>query len=115
MPEICRLFDLERALGRFAFPRGSTQSQKHIRPLHWYIACRLVLEGGFDPDDITPRPPFNIRKSRDNYLLHHDPEEGGAGERTVLGGLKTKDVDVVVCKDGIGPGSGRLKRDRVAD
>jgi hypothetical protein len=28
---------------------------------------------------------------------------GGRGERTILGGLKTKDVDVVVNKDGIGP------------
>jgi hypothetical protein len=28
---------------------------------------------------------------------------GGFGERTVLGGLKTKAVDVVVSKDGVGP------------
>ena len=28
---------------------------------------------------------------------------GSRGERTILGGLKTKDVDVVVAKHGIGP------------
>jgi hypothetical protein len=31
------------------------------------------------------------------------PGDGGRGERTLLGGLKTKNVDVVVVKDGIGP------------
>jgi hypothetical protein len=36
-------------------------------------------------------------------VLHHDPGLGGKGERTVLGGLKTKNVDVVVTREGIGP------------
>ena len=52
--EPCKLTDLREALTLFAFPDGSTQSQAHIKPLHWYIACRLCLEGGFDPDQITP-------------------------------------------------------------
>ena len=36
-------------------------------------------------------------------MLVHDPSLGGSGERTVYGGLKTKEVDVVVTKEGIGP------------
>jgi hypothetical protein len=91
------------ALHHFATYEGPTQSQFHIKPLHWYVACRLVIEGGFHPDDITPRPPFNVRKVKGRYFLEFDPEAGRGGERTILGGLKTKNVDVVVTKDGIGP------------
>lgn len=36
-------------------------------------------------------------------MLVHDPESAAGGELTVLGGLKTKDVDVVVSEPGIGP------------
>ena len=36
-------------------------------------------------------------------MLVHDPSRGGSGEPTVYGGLKTKNVDVVVTKEGIGP------------
>jgi hypothetical protein len=36
-------------------------------------------------------------------LLHYEPELARGGERTVLGGLKTKNVDVVVTREGIGP------------
>ena len=36
-------------------------------------------------------------------MLVHDPGLGRGGERTVYGGLKTKEVDVVVTKEGIGP------------
>lgn len=36
-------------------------------------------------------------------MLVHDPERAAGGELTVLGGLKTKDVDVVVTKPAIGP------------
>ncbi len=79
------------------------QGAGHIKPLHWYVACRLVLEGGFRPEEITPRPPFRIRPSRAGPILEHEPTLGGSGERTILGGLKTKDVDVVVNKDGLGP------------
>lgn len=91
------------AMHHFATFEGVTQSQMHIKPLHWYVACRLVVEGGFHPDDITPRPPFNVRTSGGKYFLDFDPSAGGNGERTILGGLKTKNVDVVVTKDGIGP------------
>ena len=58
-PSIDRL----SAFRHFAEFDGRTQSQKHNLPLHRYITCRLVLEGG----------------------------------------LKTKNVDIVVNKEGIGP------------
>ena len=99
----CEWVSRGSALAHFVEFTGSTQSQRHIRPLHWYVACRLVVEGGFDPDEIMPRPPFRVEPRGRPPVLIHDPELGGGGERTVYGGLKTKDVDVVVTKEGIGP------------
>jgi hypothetical protein len=99
----CRWTNQASALAEFASFTGKTQSAHHIKPLHWYVACRLVIEGGFHPDDITPRPPFVVRKSKGRFHLVHSPESAGHGERTVLGGLKTKNVDVVVTRSGIGP------------
>lgn len=102
-PARCKWVTLREALSAFALNVSGHQGSEHIKPLHWYIASRLVVEGGFRPDDITPRPPFHIRKEGDRRFLEHDPKLGGPGERTILGGLKTKDVDVVVTLDGIGP------------
>ena len=99
----CEWLSARSALARFVEFRGATQSQEHIKPLHWYVACRLVVEGGFDPDEIMPRPPFRTSKHKGRPTLVHEPGSGGGGERTVYGGLKTKDVDVVVTKEGIGP------------
>ncbi len=101
--QICRLVDLRTALRHFVTYDGPTQSQEHIKPLHWYVACRLVLEGGFHPDDITPHPPFEVIRKKGEMLLHYDPTKATGGERTILGGLKTKNVDVVVTKNGLGP------------
>ena len=99
----CEWISLRSALAHFVEFRGSTQSQRHIKPLHWYVACRLVVEGGFDPDEVMPRPPFRVDRHKGRPVLVHDPGLGGSGERTVYGGLKTKEVDVVVTKEGIGP------------
>ncbi len=103
----CQWISGLEARKQFATHLGGTQSAKHIKPLHWYIACRLVLEGGFSPDDITPRPPFAVEvkggKSRKRFLLSYDPALGKSGEQVILGGLKTKNVDVVVTKPGLGP------------
>ena len=99
----CQWVNLREALHHFATYTGATQSQQHIKPLHWYVACRLVLEGGFHPDDITPRPPFDVVTRGGRHYLHFDPSKATGGERTVLGGLRTKNVDIVVTKDGIGP------------
>ena len=63
-----------------------------------------MLEGGFLPSDIVPRPPFEAHElRRGTYRLEHVPELGGQGERTVLGGLKAKDIDVVVSNAALGP------------
>jgi hypothetical protein len=94
---------LAEALHHFATYEGSTQSQLHIKPLHWYVACRLVIEGGFRPEDITPRPPLEVQTRGGKHVLVFNPSVATGGERTILGGLKTKNVDVVVTKDGIGP------------
>lgn len=87
----------------FATSTEATQGAAHIKPLHHYVACRLVVEGGFRPDEITPRPPFVIEERRGEQRLRFAPEAAGGGEATILGGLKTKNVDVVVLKPGIGP------------
>jgi len=99
----CQWTTLEDAFAAFAGSTVKHQSAGHIKPFHWYVACRLVLEGGFHPDDITPRPPFSVRQTGKGYRLEHDPALGGTGERSVLGGLKTKQVDVTVCKECVGP------------
>lgn len=99
----CRLVTAAEALEHFAIFTGATQSQQHIKPLHWYVACRLVLEGGFPPEDITPHPPFRTIGSGQQTRLVYDESVATNAERTILGGLKTKNVDVVVTKEGIGP------------
>lgn len=101
-----RLISLRSALTNFADAR-ETQSQGHIRELHWHLAERLVIEGGFSPDDVMPRPPLRVETvgagpSRRHRLIH-DPAAAQAGELTILGGLKTKDVDVVVARRTLGP------------
>ena len=99
----CRWVNRAEAFEHFAVHDGPTQSQQHIKPLHWYVTCRLVLEGGFHPDELKPRPPFTVTGRRGARLIHFDPAAATGGEATILGGLKTKNVDVVVNKDGIGP------------
>lgn len=99
----CRWVSLPEALTAFVQAREGTQGQQHIRQMHWYTACRLVVEGGFHPDRVTPRPPFMVARRGRAHLLHYEPESAGCGEATVFGGLKTKDVDVVVDVPGIGP------------
>jgi hypothetical protein len=105
----CEWIGQKEAFRRFATHSGGTEGSKHIKPLHWYIACRLVLEGGFDPDHITPRPPFVVLPQRHRgqkgmrFLLLHDSARAGFGEQVILGGLKTKNVDVVVTNPRLGP------------
>ena len=101
--QVCELKTQSDVLRHFATYSGSTQSQRHIKPLHWYVACRLVLEGGFRPDELEPRPPFMVSERHSRYFLSFDQSVATAREATVLGGLKTKNVDVVINKEGIGP------------
>lgn len=91
------------ALRHFADFEGPTQSQRHIRPLHAYVAGRLVLEGGLHPADLVPRPPPRVEHVAGRMQLAFDPSQSTDAEATILGGLKTKNVDIVVLKDGIGP------------
>jgi len=51
-----------------------------------------------------PRPPFRI-EFRGNLppLVHYDEAVATGGEKIVYGGLKTKNVDVLVTKPGLGP------------
>ncbi|NQU24197.1 MAG: hypothetical protein HQ567_23190 [Candidatus Nealsonbacteria bacterium] len=71
------LQSLRTAFSLFA-DATQTQSQKHIKPTHRHVAERLVIEGGFPPDEIMPRPPlrFEITGSGRNrqHVLIHDPE-----------------------------------------
>jgi hypothetical protein len=103
----CEWIDQLEALRRFATHSGGTQSARHIKPIHWYIACRLVLEGGFNPDHVTPRPPFTVTEIRTkrglSRLISYDPKTAKGGEQVILGGLKTKNVDVVVTNPELGP------------
>ena len=102
-PAKCEWTSLHDALEAFVLCESGHQGGGHIKPLHWYVSSRLVIEGGFHPDDIVPRPPFTVTLRGGRWILAYDPESGGAGERTVLGGLKTKAVDVVITKEGVGP------------
>lgn len=105
----CQWVSESDAFKEFATHTGKTQSARHIKPLHWYIACRLVIEGGFHPDSITPRPPFKVdivrskKSNKNRYLLSYDASLGLSGEQVILGGLKTKNVDVVVNLHHVGP------------
>lgn len=102
--EVCQLVDQKSALTAFATFEERIESAGHIKPLHWYVACRLVLEGGFMPEEITPRPPFRAhRRTGQGWILTYDTAAAAGGERTILGGLKTKNVDVVAVKEGLGP------------
>ena len=102
-PRVCQRVNQAEAFEHFAEYEGPTQSQQHIKPLHWYVACRLVLEGGFHPDELKPRPPFAVTKRDGRNLVRFDQTAATGGEATILGGLKTKSVDVVINKNGLGP------------
>ncbi|HVA48491.1 MAG TPA: hypothetical protein VNH11_19155 [Pirellulales bacterium] len=99
----CQWLTRKEALTTFVENVAGHQGSEHIKPLHWYVACRLVIEGGFRPDEVRPRPPFEVKKDGKRWILDYSELAGGSDERTVFGGLKTKSVDVVVTKDGIGP------------
>ena len=87
-----------------AFVRAtSTASGQHIKPLHRYLAMRLVREGGFLPEEVVPRPPFRSEHRSRAYHLDFDPGAPDTRERVVLGGLRSKRIDVVVVKRHVGP------------
>ena len=81
----------------------SHQSQEHIKPTHRYTAIRLVVEGGFLPEEVFPHPPLLANSIGAHLSLEYAPSAETSGELTVFGGMKTKQIDVVVLKSGIGP------------
>jgi len=104
LERVCQWITAHEALQHFGTYAEKTQSQQHIKPLHWYVACRLVLEGGFHPDEINPHPPFRVTNTKNGgKALLYDTAVATGTESTILGGLKTKNVDVVVTKHSLGP------------
>jgi len=104
MPEakLTPSLNLRSALKAFATV-STTQAQEHIKPLHRYLAMRLVIEGGFHPDEIRPHPPLAAKRAGTQLMLHFDRASETEQEQSILGGLKSKAVDVVVLKHGVGP------------
>jgi hypothetical protein len=64
---------------------------------------RLVCEGGFAPEEVTPPPPLCARERSSGWQLEYHPSGKTDSELTVFGGMKTKKIDVVVVKPSIGP------------
>lgn len=81
----------------------SGQSADLVDSLRWYVASRLVIEGGFDPDWVRPRPPITVDRNRQGSFLSHDPDAAKPGRRTLLGALKAARPDVTVTIPTIGP------------
>ena len=81
----------------------STESGDHIRPLHRYLAMRLVIEGGFLPEELSPTPPLRAEYHNGDWYLSFDSASESKKEQIVLGALKSKRIDIVVAKEGIGP------------
>jgi hypothetical protein len=100
---VCIWVPLQDACADFARAAEGTQGAEHIIKMHWYVACRLVLEGGFHPDQVKPHPPLRVQRKSSRNLLVFDPSAASGREATVFGGLKTKNIDVAVIIPEIGP------------
>ena len=66
---------------------GNSEQQRRMKPLHWYIAARLViLKEVSRPRRVTPRPPFQYRGQWDRgsrtarNRLKYEPSAGIARE-----------------------------------
>jgi hypothetical protein len=64
---------------------------------------RFVIEGGFDPASIMPRPPLAGAFRDGKWWLSFESSRVDEKEQVVLGALKSKRIDLVVAKAGIGP------------
>jgi len=93
---------LSRAAASF-IAASSTESGEHIRPLHRYLGVRLVIEGGFLPEELSPSPPLKSEYRDGAWHLSFNPTAESRKEQIVLGAFKSKRIDIVVAKEGIGP------------
>src|SRR5208337_4798989 len=83
---------------------AKTQSGLHIRPFHGHCSSRLLLEGGFPPEWMHPRPAMASKACSNNrYALSYSKAAENPTEQSVLGGMKYKNVDVTVLIPGVGP------------
>jgi hypothetical protein len=97
---------LEHALGALCGD-AKTQSGQHIKHVHAHCSSRLVVEGGFPPEWLHPRPALTCRFGPGNrYGLAFSAESEDRAEQSVLGGMKYKNLDVTVFPPGIGPALG---------
>ena len=99
IPEEIKLFRAARAF----IITTSTESGEHITPLHRWLSIRLVLEGGFLPEELSPTPPLRSEYRDGGWRLSFNPSAENKKEQIVLGALKSKRIDIVVGKKGIGP------------
>lgn len=89
---------------RIGFPTVPTVPPADpVDSLRWYVASRLVIEGGFDPDWIRPRPPIAVERDLEGLLLTFDPDLATADRPTLPGALKAARPDVAVTIPAIGP------------
>ncbi len=97
---------LEHSLGALCGD-AKTQSGQHIKLVHAHCSDRLVVEGGFPPGWIHPRPAMASKAGPGNaYGLAYSEEAKSSTEQSVLGGMKYKNLDVAVLPPGIGPALG---------
>jgi hypothetical protein len=64
---------------------------------------RFVIEGGFDPANLMPQPALAGTLKDGRRWLSFKSSHGEEKEQVVLGALKSKRIDLVVAKEGIGP------------
>jgi len=83
---------------------ASTESQAHVKLFHDYVALRLILEGGFLPEEVTPRTPLPCTKETlTKHRLGYDETQSTGGEANVLGEYQSKQTDVVANDEEAGP------------
>jgi hypothetical protein len=83
---------------------ASTESQAHVKLFHDYVALRLILEGGFLPEEVTPRTPLSCTKETlTEHRLGYDETQSTGGEANVLGEYRSKQTDVVANDEEAGP------------
>ncbi|XIA62358.1 hypothetical protein ACFIOY_22445 [Bradyrhizobium sp. TZ2] len=87
---LCKWVDQQTALRNFATFEEATQSQRHIKPLHHYVACRLVLEGGFLPEEITLVLLSALKSEKASGIFRMTERSRAAANKPFSAGLRQK-------------------------